>query len=71
MNKIYSRLGWSLIAIYFALLLLPSLVKIFETPVTLPLSFVAAHLKIPILPPRTRGGGKSLTASHILHFTLE
>ena len=42
MNKRYSRLGWSLTAIYFAPLLLPSPVKIFEAPVTLPLSFVAS-----------------------------
>ena len=42
MNKIYSRLGWSLTAIYFAPLLLFSPVKIFEAPATLLLSFVAA-----------------------------
>ena len=40
MNKIYSKLGWSLTAIYFPPLLLPSPVKIFEAPVTLLLSFV-------------------------------
>ena len=42
MNEIYSRLGWSLTAIYFALLFLPIPVKIFEAPATLPLIFVAA-----------------------------
>ena len=41
-NEIYSRIGWSLMAIYFAPLLLPSPVKIFEAPATLLLSFVAA-----------------------------
>ena len=42
MNKICSRLRWSLTATYFAPLLLPSPVKILEAPSTLPLSFVAA-----------------------------
>ena len=42
MDEIYSRLGWILTSIYFPPLLLPSTVKIFEAPATLPLSFVAA-----------------------------
>ena len=47
MNERYSRLGWSLTEIYFASLLLHSIVKIFEAPATLPLSFVAAPKQIP------------------------
>ena len=57
--------------IYFAPLLLPIPVKIFEVPSIFPLSFVVAPKKIPILPSRTRVDGKSLTASHILHCTSE
>ena len=52
MNEIYSKLGWSLRAVYFAPLLLPSPVKIFEAPATLPLSFVAAPKINPHAPPK-------------------
>ena len=52
MNERYSRLGWSLTAIYFAPLLLPSPVKIFEAPSTLPLSFVAAPKTNPNTSPK-------------------
>ena len=61
MNKIYSRLGWSLTAILFAPLLLPSPVKIFEAQTTLPLSFVAA----PKTNPGT-GGNAGLLKSWVM-----
>ena len=47
MNEIFSRLGLILTAIYFAPLLLPNAVKIFEAPSALLLSFVAAPKKNP------------------------
>ena len=52
MNKIYSRLGWSLTAIYFAPSLLPSPVKIFEATTTLSLSFVAVPKTNPNTSPK-------------------
>ena len=63
MNKRYSRLGWSLTEIYFAPLLLPSPVKIFEAPSILPLSFVAA----PKTNPGTGGNAELLKSRATLN----